>query len=116
MTPVDQDSRISHLEQEQARLGQRLTDLDGRIREVLPLGVSFAELRGTVDATKHEITRVGDQVQELRSSVLSNERDRRLDEGQNRRGTYQLLANFGAPLLAAVVAALLALLLSGAHP
>jgi peptidoglycan hydrolase CwlO-like protein len=106
MTPPD-DERIARLEREQARLEQRVTDLDGRIREVLPLGISFAELKGTVDSTKIEIKRVGGQVADLRDSM----RDEKIERGENRRGWQQ----FVAPMLAALIAALLALLLAGAH-
>jgi hypothetical protein len=112
MTPESQESRLGRLEQAHARLDQRVDGLTRQVGELVPLTTGQVRLEGVVNGLKDDVSEVGEKVGDLRR-VLE---DRDKQQTEERRSLRLALVGLAGTILAALIAAAVTIVASGAHP
>jgi chromosome segregation ATPase len=117
MNPDSPETRIGRLETAVARLEQRTEDLRSDVKELAPLVVSVAEMRGAMARLQSDLTGVSDKVVDLGREFSQREEERQqaqlaaLKDSQKWRRQISLawIGTFGLALGAAgtVIAAVL---------
>lgn len=105
MVPDSPESRIGRLEREHAQLDERVGGLSRQMRELIPLTTSLVRLEGTVGSVKEDI-------HELRDGIA----DRDKQQADERRSLRLALLGLSGTILAALIAAVVTIVASGAHP
>ena len=112
MTPDTTESRLNRLERENASLSERVGALGRQVQDLLPLATSIVRLEGVVNGVKQDVADVGDAVKEVRSGITADTHR----QAEERRSLRLALLGLAGTILASLVAALVTIIASGAHP
>lgn len=112
MNPIDIDVRVGRLEQDAARLGQRVEDLAHSVRTFAPMIVTMTRLEEAVKGLHEDVSACAASVANVRSDM--DDRERRYSA--ERRSLRNALIALSAAIGAALISAAATLLASGVHP
>jgi len=112
MAPDTTETRLIRLERDNASMDERLRSLGRQVQDLLPLATSIVRLEGVVNGVKQDVSDVGEAVKEIKAGISDDTRR----QSEERRSLRLALLGLAGTILASLVAALVTILASGAHP
>jgi uncharacterized protein YlxW (UPF0749 family) len=109
VNPVDIDTRVGKLEQDAARLQQRVEDLSNTMRTFAPMVVTMTRLEESVKGLHDDVSACTTSVSQIRNAI--DDRERRYS--QERRSLRIALIGLSGVIFAALISAAGTLLASG---
>lgn len=101
---------MGRVEQAQAAIAARLDAAERAIRDLSPLITGLVRLEGRVGGIKDDVSDVREQVGDIRESI----RERDKSQTEERRSLRLALLGLAGTILAALIAAIVTVLLTGA--
>lgn len=106
------ESRIGRLEREHARLEARVESIATQVGELIPLQTGLVRLEGVVNGVKDDVHAIGGQIADVRGALA----DRDKQQTEERRSLRLALLSLAGTIIAAIIAAVITIAASGAHP